>query len=63
MQQGLVSIIILTFNQLGYTKECVESIRKHTPEPHEIIFVDNGSTDGTLKMAEKSSSKTTHIIS
>jgi GT2 family glycosyltransferase/2-polyprenyl-3-methyl-5-hydroxy-6-metoxy-1,4-benzoquinol methylase/Flp pilus assembly protein TadD len=43
------SIIILTFNQLQYTKQCIESIRKHTPEPHEIIFVDNGSTDGTVK--------------
>jgi O-antigen biosynthesis protein len=46
---GLTSIIILTFNQLEYTKECVKSLRMHTPEPHEIIFVDNGSTDGTEK--------------
>ncbi|MFN0152027.1 MAG: glycosyltransferase [bacterium] len=41
------SIVILTWNELEYTKKCVASIRKHTPEPHEIIFVDNGSTDGT----------------
>lgn len=47
--KGRVSIVILTFNQLKYTKECVESIRRHTPEPHEIVFVDNGSTDGTVK--------------
>ncbi len=45
----IVSIVILTFNQLEYTKECVESIRRHTPGTHEIIFVDNGSTDGTVK--------------
>lgn len=44
----LVSIVILTFNQLDKTRDCIESIRKHTPEPHEIIFIDNGSTDGTL---------------
>ena len=43
----LVSIVILTFNQLEYTIKCVESIEKHTPEPYEIIFVDNGSSDGT----------------
>jgi len=48
-KKNLVSIVILTFNQLKYTRECVESIRKHTPEPHEIIFVDNGSKDGTVK--------------
>ncbi len=46
---GLVSMAILTFNQLKYTKECIKSIRRHTPEPHQIVFVDNGSTDGTVK--------------
>jgi O-antigen biosynthesis protein len=51
--QGLVSIVILTFNQLPYTQKCVKSIRKHTPESHEIIFVDNGSTDGTIKWLRK----------
>ena len=43
----LTSIIILTYNQLKFTKMCLESIQEYTPEPHEIIFVDNGSTDGT----------------
>jgi len=51
--KGLTSIVILTLNQLEYTKKCVKSLRKHTPEPHEIIFVDNGSTDGTVKWLEK----------
>jgi GT2 family glycosyltransferase/glycosyltransferase involved in cell wall biosynthesis len=46
--RNAVSIIILTLNELEYTKRCIESIRKHTPETHEIIFVDNGSTDGTM---------------
>lgn len=46
---GLTSIIIVTFNELGYTKECIESIRLRTDEPYELIFVDNGSTDGTLE--------------
>ncbi|WP_270170795.1 glycosyltransferase family 2 protein [Paenibacillus sp. SYP-B4298] len=41
------SIVILTRNQLEVTASCLESIRRHTPEPHEIIIVDNGSTDGT----------------
>jgi len=43
----LVSIIILTFNQWACTEQCLASIRQHTPEPHELIFVDNGSSDGT----------------
>ncbi len=47
--KGMTSIIILTDNRLEHTKKCIRSIRKHTPEDHEIIFVDNGSTDGTVK--------------
>lgn len=43
----LVSIVILTRNRLDVTRECVASIQRHTPQSHEIIFVDNGSTDDT----------------
>ena len=43
----LASIIILTHNQLPHTQACLKSIAEHTPEPHEIVLVDHGSTDGT----------------
>ena len=46
---SFTSIVILTFNELKYTRECIESIKKHTPEPHEVILIDNASTDGTVK--------------
>ena len=43
-----VSIIIVTFNNLGFTKRCIESIYEKTAYPNfEVIVVDNGSTDGT----------------
>lgn len=41
------SIIIPTYNQLELLKACIESIQTYTPELHEIIVIDNGSTDGT----------------
>ncbi len=44
----LSSIVILTYNQLQYTRQCVESIQSRTTQPYELIFVDNGSTDGTV---------------
>ncbi|KKM08855.1 hypothetical protein SY88_22415 [Clostridiales bacterium PH28_bin88] len=53
MISGLTSIIVLAHNALPYTRECIESIRSHTPEPHELILVDNGSTDGTAAYLEK----------
>ncbi len=52
-KDNLVSIIILTCNALEYTKMCVNSIQNHTTYPHEIIFVDNASTDGTIEYLQK----------
>ncbi|MFO1045208.1 MAG: glycosyltransferase [Planctomycetaceae bacterium] len=49
---GLTSIILVTCNQLNYTRQCVESLRFRTGEPIEIIAVDNGSTDGTVAYFE-----------
>ena len=42
------SIILLTHNQLEHTRRCLESIERYTPEPHELIVVDNASTDNTV---------------
>jgi len=48
----VVSMIILAHNALEYTKKCVASIQTHTEISHEIIFVDNASTDGTQDYLE-----------
>lgn len=50
---GMTSIIIQVHNQLEYAKNCINSIRRYTPDVHEIIFVDNGSTDATVKWLER----------
>ena len=42
-----VSIVIPLFNQLEYTKQCVESLRNHSTENVEVLLIDNGSSDGT----------------
>ena len=46
---GLTSIVIVTHNQLAYTRQCLDSLRLLTDEPYELIVVDNGSTDGTVE--------------
>lgn len=43
----MISIVILGWNQAEYTRLCLESVRRFTPEPHELILVDNGSHDHT----------------
>lgn len=48
------SIIILTYNNLEYTKNCLESIYKYTKKnSYEIIVVDNLSTDGTREWLKR----------
>lgn len=43
-----VSVILLTYNQLNYTKECINSILEKTAYPnYEVIIIDNKSSDDT----------------
>ena len=44
----LVSIILVTYNNLHYTKQCMESLINKTAYPnYEVIIVDNDSKDET----------------
>lgn len=48
-ENGMLSIVIPTWNQLDSTQKCVAALREHVRMPMEIIAVDNGSTDGTAE--------------
>jgi len=54
-----ISIIILTLNEEGYLKECLKSIRKqnYPQERIEIVVVDNGSKDNSIRVAESYGAK------
>ena len=49
MKRIIVSIIIPSFNTKEVTLRCVKSIVENTSFSYEIIVVDNGSTDGSVK--------------
>jgi GT2 family glycosyltransferase/tetratricopeptide (TPR) repeat protein len=49
----LASIIVLCCNQLEYTRLCLESVRRCTRPPYELVLIDNGSTDGTAEYLEE----------
>lgn len=45
----LVSIIVINFNGKKYLKDCFNSLLQGSYKNIEIIFVDNGSSDGSLE--------------
>ena len=51
--QPKVFIIILSWNRLSDTLECVESVKKIDYRNFEIMVVDNGSFDGSAEVVEK----------
>lgn len=46
-------IVILTWNRLEKTKHTLETLRKKNGRDLDFLFVDNGSTDGTVEFVER----------
>jgi GT2 family glycosyltransferase len=48
--QRPVTVIVLTWNALDYTKRCLDTLRAVTTyRAYRLLVADNGSTDGTLE--------------
>src|SRR5690606_25879803 len=51
MAECSISIIIPAYNVEKYLKAALDSIKEQTELPDEVILIDDGSTDGTLDVA------------
>ena len=58
----MISVVVLTYNRLNRLESCLSAIDKLTVEPHEIIVVDNASTDGTKEFLDTKKSSMFHAI-
>ena len=59
---GKASIVILTHNNLEYTRQCLESIFAKTEySEYEIVIVDNASDDDTPEYLEEIKSEKDNI--
>ena len=48
MNDKSVNIIVLNWNQKKLSLECLNSLQKTTYKNKRIVFVDNGSDDGSV---------------
>lgn len=48
-----ISVIIPNYNGLCYVRRCLDSLRAQTFSRFAVIFVDNGSTDGSRQLVEQ----------
>lgn len=52
IDQGFVTILIVTYNSIRYIDDVVSSIQRHCPDS-EVVVVDNFSSDGTAEYVER----------
>lgn len=53
MRNGLVSIVVTVYNLQDYIAECIDSIINQTYNKLEILIVDDGSTDDSLRICKR----------
>ncbi|MCK4851603.1 MAG: glycosyltransferase [Candidatus Omnitrophica bacterium] len=52
-----VTVCVITFNSVKYLSALLDSIRDSTFREFRLLFIDNGSTDGTMDYLEKDRSE------
>lgn len=60
MSKIILSIVIPVYNNCNFTKGCLEDL-VNLPDDHEIIIVNNASTDNTLEMLSNFSNRVSVI--
>ena len=49
----MISVVVVNWNRRDLLRGCLESLDRQSGVPFETILVDNGSTDGSPKLAEE----------
>lgn len=52
-QPGRVSVIIVNWNGAAFLERCLAALMEQTVAPHEILLVDNASSDASIEIARR----------
>jgi GT2 family glycosyltransferase len=52
-ERSEVSIIVVTFNKVEHTYDCLEGLLAHADAAYDLIVVDNASTDQTVQLLSR----------
>lgn len=61
MQKKLISVIVPVYNNEKYVNRCIDSILNQTYENLEVLLIDDGSTDGSIKICNNWAQKDKRI--
>lgn len=56
-----ISIVIPAFNEQSVIGRCLEAVARQTLAPHEVLVVDNRSTDDTCAIVERAMARHPHL--
>jgi len=62
LQMDLVSIVIVNWNSKHFLNKCIDSILNQSYSNLQIIFIDNGSTDGSFDFVNEMYKDTNNIL-
>ena len=59
-EEPTISIIVATMNAAATLEECILSVREQTYQARELIVIDGGSTDATLRIVQSYATEISH---
>ncbi|BDB61761.1 glycosyltransferase [Rhodococcus sp. RDE2] len=57
MQEGKLTVVVPAHNESNYIRKCLEALLEQHEDIHEILVVDNNSSDGTAQIVDSISAE------